>query len=134
RLLGLLLADHVGVEELEDLAGLGQVAHLHVGALGELLLDDLVAELDALVTDVDVGSCDELLDLLLALSAEIALEQVATVTDSCHELLPPVSPGREPGCPSHQTVPRAGPFAGPDTKHRRCHFRSCSGERRSALA
>jgi len=42
-LLGLLLADHVGVEELVDLAGLGQVVPLELGRLGELFLDDLVS-------------------------------------------------------------------------------------------
>src|SRR6478735_874553 len=95
-LLGVLLADHVGVEELEDLAGLGQLLEADLGTLGQLLLDDLVAQLDALIADVDVGASDELLDLLLALSAEIALEQVATVTDTCHESCPPVSPGKAP--------------------------------------
>src|SRR6478736_6076141 len=95
-LLGVLLADHVGVEELEDLPRLGQLLEADLGTLGQLLLDDLVAQLDALIADVDVGASDELLDLLLALSAEIALEQVATVTDTCHESCPPVSPGKAP--------------------------------------
>ncbi len=83
-LLGPLLADHVGVEELEDLAGLGQLLEADLTALAELFLDDLVAEVDALVTDVDAGTGDELLDLLLALPAERALQQVASVTDTCH--------------------------------------------------
>src|SRR6478609_5251148 len=132
-LLGVLLADHVGVEELEDLAGLGQLLEADLGTLGQLLLDDLVAQLDALIADVDVGASDELLDLLLALSAEIALEQVATVTDTCHESCPPVSPGKGPGTPhlalrclavGRTTVPRAGPRRGPDTRCRRPSFRA----------
>src|SRR6185312_7347253 len=84
RLLGLLLADHVGVEELEDLAGLGQLVEADLSALAELLLDDLVAQVDALVADVDARAGDQLLDLLLALPAERALQQIASVTDTCH--------------------------------------------------
>src|SRR5581483_2371704 len=40
----------------------------------ELLVDDLVAEIDALVADVDAGTGDELLDLPLRLAAEAAEE------------------------------------------------------------
>jgi hypothetical protein len=54
-LLGDVLADDVLVQELADLHRLGQLVPLEVGALGELLLDDLVAEVDALVADVDAG-------------------------------------------------------------------------------
>ena len=82
--LGDVLADDVGVEELADLDGLGQLVPLELGALGELLLDDLVAEVDALVADVDARARDELLDLLLALPAERALQQVTAVANACH--------------------------------------------------
>ena len=107
RLLRVLLADDVGVEELEDLLGLGQLVEADLGALAELLLDDLVAEVDALVADVDAGAGDELLDLLLALAAEGALQQVATVTDACHES----SSGSFPNqlCKSRTTVPAPPP-------------------------
>jgi hypothetical protein len=88
RLLRRLLADDIALEELIDLARLGKVLPAYFGGLGELLLDDLVAEIDALVADVHTGPCDELLHLLLALSAERALEQVAAITDACHEVLP----------------------------------------------
>ena len=88
--LRVVLTDHVLLEEREDLARLGEI---EVGddarrGLGHALFDDLVAELDALVADVDAGPCDELLDLLLALSAEGALEQVGALTDACHDAPP----------------------------------------------
>src|SRR6185437_11969264 len=78
----------VGVEELVDFPRLGQAVPLDAVRLGELFLDDLVAEVNALVADVHTWAGDELLHLLLALSAERALQQVATVSDACH----PVSP------------------------------------------
>jgi hypothetical protein len=56
--------------------GLGQLVQTKLRGLGELLLDDLVAEVDAFVADVDARTGDELLDLLLALPAERALQQV----------------------------------------------------------
>ena len=49
----MVLADDVVVQELVDLTGLGQLVEVQLGGLGELLLDDLVAEVDALVADVD---------------------------------------------------------------------------------
>src|SRR5206468_864110 len=60
-----------------DLVGLGQFFEAEVAGLGQLLLDDLVAEVDALVADVHARPGNELLDLLLALATERALEQVA---------------------------------------------------------
>ena len=85
RLLRVVLADHIAVEELADLVRLGQLFQQpDLGALGELLLDDLVAEVDAFVADIDPGTSDELLDLLLALSAERALEQIAALSDARH--------------------------------------------------
>jgi hypothetical protein len=48
-----------------DLARLRQVLQLDRGGRGQLLVDDLVAEVDALVAYVDTGTCDQLLDLAL---------------------------------------------------------------------
>src|SRR3954451_11984576 len=84
RALGLVLADDVLLEEVVDLLGLRQLVELEVRRLRELLLDDLVAEVDALIADVHTGASDQLLDLLLALAAERALQQVATLTDTRH--------------------------------------------------
>ena len=74
--LRVLLADHIVVEDRLDLAG-GR----HAGpALGDgalvLLTDDVHAELDALVADEDGRPGDQLPHLMLALSAEGAVEGV----------------------------------------------------------
>ena len=83
-LLRVVLTDDVVVQELEDLTRLGQLVEAQLGGLGELLLDDLVAEVDALVADVDPGTGDQLLDLLLRLAAEGALQQLAPVSELRH--------------------------------------------------
>ena len=59
-----------------------RLRQLVAGALGavlELLADDVVAELDALVADEDGRAGDELADLVLALAAEGAVEELAVV-------------------------------------------------------
>src|SRR6185369_17935051 len=98
RLLGLILTDDIAVEEVIDLARLRQLVEAELTGLGELFLDDFVTQVDALVADVDARACDELFDLLLALPAEGALEQVTGLTDSCHERFVPLC------CPD-QTAP-----------------------------
>ena len=77
-------ADDVVVEELVDLTRLGEVTERDLGALGELFLDDLVAEIDALVADVHAGAGDELLHLALRLAAEAAQELLVGVCRSGH--------------------------------------------------
>jgi hypothetical protein len=72
RSLGGVLADDVLVQDLEDLARLGEVLELEDGWSGELLVDDLVTEIDALIADVDARACNQLLDLSLRLAAETA--------------------------------------------------------------
>ncbi len=75
--LGLVLPDNVTIEELEDLVGLGQLGEAHLFGVGKLLLDDLIAQLDAFVTDVDTWTGDEFAHLLLRLAAEAAFEEFA---------------------------------------------------------
>src|SRR5262249_31877856 len=82
--LGVLLADHVVIEEGGDLLGLGQFVELDLRRFGQLLFDDVVAEVDALVADVDAWSGDQLLDLLLRLATEAALDEVARLPELCH--------------------------------------------------
>jgi hypothetical protein len=83
RLLGGLLADHVLLQDLVNLARLGQVLEFDRSWRGQLLVDDLVAEIDALVADVDAGTCDQLLDLALRLAAEAAEELLVRVCGPC---------------------------------------------------
>jgi hypothetical protein len=72
RPLGGVLPDYVLVQDLADLTRLRQVLELEDRRSGQLLVDDLVAEIDALVADVDARACDQLLDLALRLAAEAA--------------------------------------------------------------
>src|SRR5665811_941150 len=83
--LGGLLADHVLLEGLVDLTRFRQVLELDAAAAGrgQLLVDDLVAEVDALVADVDAGPGDQLLDLALRLAAEAAEELLVRVCGTC---------------------------------------------------
>ena len=87
-LLRVLLADDVVVQEVEDLAGLGKVLEVELRGLGELLCDDVVTQVDALIADVDPRPRDELLHLLLRLSAEAALHEVAPLTELGHQVSP----------------------------------------------
>ncbi len=83
-LLGVVLTDHVVVEELADLTRIGELVERQLAGVGEFLFDDLVAEIDALVTDVDTRTGDQLLDLLLGLAAERTLQQFAGVSELRH--------------------------------------------------
>jgi hypothetical protein len=66
-----------------DLTRLRQVLELECGRSGELLVDDLVAEIDALVADVDAGPGDQLLDLALRLAAEAAEKLLVRFSRAC---------------------------------------------------
>src|SRR5215813_3109071 len=72
-LLGALLTDDVLIEDGLDLGRLGERADLARLLLFPLLRDDVVAELDALVADVDGGPGDELANVVFTLPAEGAL-------------------------------------------------------------
>src|SRR5690606_27720130 len=82
--LGRVLTGHIVLQELADLGRLGQFVEFDLAGFGELFLDDFVAQIDALVADVHAWPREELLDLLLTLSAERALEQIAAVSDARH--------------------------------------------------
>ena len=88
RALGALLADDVLVQDVIDLTGLRQALELEGRRGGELLVDDLVAEIDALVADVDAGAGDQLLDLALRLAAEAAEELLVGFGGTCQRIAP----------------------------------------------
>jgi hypothetical protein len=64
------LADYVLVQHRPDLLRLGQVIKIECGYRSKLLIDDLIAEFDALIADVNARASDQLLDLPLRLAAE----------------------------------------------------------------
>ena len=85
-LLGLILTNHVFVKKALDFARLRKVNLFNLlRGLAELLFNDFVAKQDALVTDKDTWAGDELANLLLALSAERTLEQVARFAQFGHD-------------------------------------------------
>jgi hypothetical protein len=66
-----------------DLTRFRQVLQLEDRGRRQLLVDDLVAEVDALVADVYAGAGDQLLDLALRLAAEAAEELLVRVCGTC---------------------------------------------------
>jgi hypothetical protein len=78
------LSDDELVEEGGDLARRGQVFEDELGSIPELVGDNVVAQVNALVAYVHAGSRDELLNLFLTLCAETALNQVITFAKLCH--------------------------------------------------
>ncbi len=78
RLLGVLLADAGEVKLALDLGGLGDADArlLLLGLRGELFVEDLLAEDDAIVADVNARPGDELFDFGVGLAAKAAERQV----------------------------------------------------------
>ncbi len=76
-LLGLLLADHVLVEELLDLLRGGEAGAGGLPLGAAVVRDDVVADVDALVADEDGGAGDQLADVVLVLVAERAAQDLA---------------------------------------------------------
>jgi hypothetical protein len=90
HLLGVILADHVVVENLADfLRRRDAVARLHQRGF-VLLADDIHAQFDAFITDEDGRSRNQLADLVLALAAERTVERVLRIAaaDFAHSLSP----------------------------------------------
>ena len=74
RLLRLFLPNHVLIKEGLDFLWCRAGNDLFLGFALFFFCEDLVAERDALIADVDVGSRDELLDALFGLPAEAAAQ------------------------------------------------------------
>jgi hypothetical protein len=72
--LGMVLPYDVLVEECRDLSWAREVLKGNFRRFGQLLFDDLVAEIDAFVAYVYAGPSDKFLDLLLRLAAKRALQ------------------------------------------------------------
>src|ERR1700724_2893139 len=84
--LGVVLADDVLVERRVDRLGVGDQPALGAllrGGLG-VLFQDLLAEIDALIADVDAGTSDQLAYLRLILPAEGAARVAAAVLAFVH--------------------------------------------------
>jgi hypothetical protein len=79
HLLGTVLADDVFVEDPLDLLGLGELLAGLLRLLLELLADDVVTELDALVADENRRTGNQLTNFMLALAAEGTVEKLAVV-------------------------------------------------------
>jgi hypothetical protein len=77
-LLGLLLADHVLVEDAADLGRCGQTGLDSGGLLIglRLIADDVVAQLDAFIADEHARTRDEFAYFVLALAAEGAVKKL----------------------------------------------------------
>jgi hypothetical protein len=103
-LLGALLPDDIVVEEVLDLDRSRQSDGGAVLLPLALLGDDVVAELDALVADVDGGAGDQLADLPLPLPTEgareiavmVAVLPAQVVTSASHRSLRAVRPLGQP--------------------------------------
>src|SRR6185437_6683546 len=105
--LGLVLTDHVVVQDLTDLLRRRHaVLGLHQGGLA-LLPDDIHAKLDAFIANEHGRAGDQLPDLMLALAAEAAIEGIAGIAPGfggwhvCNapplgELATPASPHTRP--------------------------------------
>ena len=113
-LFGEILTDHVLIEDLPDLVRRGKFVLIRARRVGggALLPDDVVAELDALVTNEHRGTGDKLADLVLALAAKGAVKKLVAGRLVCHEppRIPPTAP---PGC-----QPRAKRPGGSTTLYR----------------
>jgi hypothetical protein len=61
-----------------------QVVEIELRRSGQLLVDDLVAEIDALVADVDARASDQLLDLPLTLATKAAEQLLVPIRCASH--------------------------------------------------
>ena len=105
--LGALLADDVFIQDLLDFLGFGELVAGALGALLELLPDYVVAQLHAFVADEYAGAGDEFPNLVLALSTERAVQQLAVIMFAArifaHAVLKLAAPPRFPAESSYST-------------------------------
>ena len=70
RALSGVLTDYIALEEIAYFDRLRQLVEFDVIGVSEFLFDDLVAQVNAFIADIDARARDELLDLFLTLPAE----------------------------------------------------------------
>jgi hypothetical protein len=89
HLLGALLADHVLIEcRADSLRVWDESGLMLLGAGGPVVvLEDFLAEIDALVADEDAGAGDQLAHLVLPLAAEAAARVAAAIFSFVHRFL-----------------------------------------------
>jgi hypothetical protein len=75
-LLGLVLSDYIFVKKALDLAGLRQRWARRYRFCLLIIGDDLIADVNALIADVDGGTGNEFLNLILRLTAEGTAQRV----------------------------------------------------------
>jgi hypothetical protein len=79
------LPHYIFIEECASFDGSRKDIKTHIRALAYFFFNDLIAQVDAFITDVDTRSCDEFLDLLLGLATKGALQKFSCVTKLGHE-------------------------------------------------
>jgi len=79
-LLGLLLTNHILVQALADFMRCGQIGldrqTTFLFGDGGFVPDDFVAQVDTFIADEDRGAGNQFLDLMLALAAKRAVQQL----------------------------------------------------------
>ena len=85
----LVLSDDVLIQYVADFLRFGDIPQPDFYVVAELLLNDLVAEFNALVTDIYAGAGNELAHLLLRLAAERAFELPLVFLAKFHRVTPP---------------------------------------------
>ncbi|CAB4618073.1 unannotated protein [freshwater metagenome] len=78
------MAYDVLVKEFKDFTRLRQFSGFALNNFTELFVNDFVAQVNALIADVNAWASDQFLDLLLALSAERTLEQIGCLSNARH--------------------------------------------------
>jgi hypothetical protein len=100
--LGRILADHILIEQGRNFLGRRQFAFDPLAALvaGDFVANDIVAQLDAFITDEHRRPGDQLLHFMLALAAKRAVEKLFGATFLFRHVALPHSQDRWrlPGC------------------------------------
>ncbi len=84
--LGLLLADHVFVEEALDLVRLRQIGPNRPGGRISVVIDDLVADINALVADIYTRAGDEFANIVLRFTAKRAGQEFLWTAELAHSV------------------------------------------------